>query len=157
MITKEMLLAGMDAGVVKLYEDPRDSDIYCKIGSHRFFFKPALNADDPDGVTPDIDRDEAAEAIAELLNILKQYVGISAEYLYCEAVLQSALEGKPIPLTFTGIIRETLRREVPIIAEDEEDARSKLEAMYRDGTVTLSADDFLKSSMKVFPKTDMAA
>jgi hypothetical protein len=29
--------------------------------------------------------------------------------------------------------------------------------MYRDGTVTLSADDFLKSSMKVFPKTDMAA
>ena len=45
MITKEMLLAGMDAGVVKLYEDPRDSDIYCKIGSHRFFFKPALNAD----------------------------------------------------------------------------------------------------------------
>ena len=71
--------------------------------------------------------------------------------------MQSALEGKPIPLTFTGIIRETLRREVPIIAEDEEDARCKLEAMYRDGTVTLSADDFLKSSMKVFPKTDMAA
>ena len=55
MITKEMLLAGMDAGVVKLYEDPRDSDIYCKIGSHRFFFKPAPKADDPDGKTPDIE------------------------------------------------------------------------------------------------------
>lgn len=51
--------------------------------------------------------------------------------------------------TYKVEITEYLRRTVVVDAEDEEDAKSKVEDMYYNEDIVLSADDFDYMEMKV--------
>ena len=158
MITAEMILAGLDAGVVKLITGPYDKEPACQIGERWFYYA----TDVASGMTSEqylstTDMDEVIRRIVDALNDIQKYLGDSAEYLYYEALLHEVSAGNPNPQTFTGVIKETLRREVPIVAKDMEDARQKLEELYHSGSVVLVAEDFLKSSMKIYPTGKKAA
>ena len=152
MITPEMIRAGLDAGVVKLITSPNDREPACQIGERWFYYATEVAS----GMTSEqylcaADMDDVIRRIVDALNDIKKYLGDSAEYLYYEALLQEVSSGNLNPQTFTGVIKETLRREVPIVAKDAEEARHKLEELYHSGSVVLVADDFLKSSMKIYP------
>ena len=158
MITPEMIRAGLDAGVVKLITSPNDNEPACRIGERWFYYATEVAS----GMTSEqylstADMEDVIRRIVDALNDIRKYLGDSAEYLYYEALLREVSGGNPNPQTFTGVIKETLRREVPIVAKDAEEARRKLEELYHSGSVVLMAEDFLKSSMKIYPTGKNAA
>ena len=59
-----------------------------------------------------------------------------------------------VEMKFKGIITETLRREVTVTAEDEFEAYSKVEGMYRNEEIILTAEDFFDSEIKVTEAQD---
>ena len=150
MITPEMIQKGLDAGVVKLITSPNDREPACKIGERWFYYA----TDAASGMTSEqylktADRKDVVRRIVAALNDIKQYMDDSAEYLYYEAILRETANGNREPTTFIGVIKETLRKEVPIAAATAEEAYQKLADLYHDGTIVLTADDYLKNSMEI--------
>ena len=157
MITLEMIRAGLDAGVVKLIDSPNDKEPACQIGELWFYYA----SDVASGLTTKqylagTGMDEVIRRILVALNGLKNDLGAKAEYLYYEALLSKFSTETPKPPTFTGVIKETLRREVPIVANNMEEARRKLEELYYNGDVVLIADDFVKSTLKIYRSDERA-
>ena len=158
MITAEMIRAGLDAGVVKLIDSPNDKEPACQIGEMWFYYA----TDVASGLTSKqylagAGMEEVIRRILEALSGLKKDLGAKAEYLYYEAILSKFSTESPNPPAFTGVITETLRREVPIVAKDTEEARRKLEELYHNGDVVLIADDFLEYTLKIFRSDEKVA
>lgn len=158
MITSEMIRAGLDAGVVKLIDSPNDKEPACQIGELWFYYA----SDVASGLTSEqylgaADMDEVIRRIVKALSEIKNDMGNTAEYLYYETLLKEVCAGNTRPSTFTGVIKETLRREIPIVAKDEQEARRKLEEMHRNNDVILTADDFYKHTMKIYRRSGNAA
>lgn len=158
MITSEMIRAGLDAGVVKLIDSPNDKEPACQIGELWFYYA----TDVASGLTSEqylavTDMNEIIHRIVNALSDIKTFLGNTAEYLYYETLLREVYTGNTKPSTFTGVIKETLRREVLIVAKDEQEARRKLEEMHRNSTVVLTAEDFYKHTMKIYRRSGNAA
>ena len=158
MITAEMIRTGLDNGVVKLIDITRDKEPACKIGELWFYYA----SDVASGMTSkqflaDTGMDEVIRRILEALDGLKNDAGATAEYLYYETLLRKVSTENPNPPTFTGVITETLRREIPIVARDMAEARQRLEELYYNGDVVLVADDFLKSTLKIYRSSEKTA
>ena len=158
MITAKMIRAGLDAGVVKLIDSPNDKEPACKIGELWFYYA----SDVASGLTSkqylaDTGMEEVIRRILEALDGLKNDVGATAEYLYYETLLREVSAENPNPPTFTGVITETLRREIPIVARDMAEARQKLMELYYNGDVVLIADDFLKSTFEIYRSGEKTA
>ena len=150
MITQEMVRKGLETGVVKLITSPNDREPACQIGERWFYYA----TDVASGMTSEqylktADMNDVVRRIVAALNDIKQYMDDSAEYLYYEAILREIANGNRKPATFIGVIKETLRKEVPIAAATAEEAYQKLVDLYNDGSIVLTADDYLKNSMEI--------
>ena len=150
MITQEMVRKGLETGVVKLITSPNDREPACQIGERWFYYA----TDVASGMTSEqylktADMNDVVRRIVAALNDIRQFMGDSAEYLYYETLLREAANGNRKPATFIGVIKETLRKEVPIAAVTAEEAYQKLVDLYNDGSIVLTADDYLKNSMEI--------
>ena len=150
MITQEMVRKGLETGVVKLITSPNDREPACQIGERWFYYA----TDVASGMTSEqylktTDMNDVVLRIVAALNDIRQFMGDSAEYLYYETLLREAANGNRKPATFIGVIKETLRKEVPIAAATAEEAYQKLVDLYNDGSIVLTADDYLKNSMEI--------
>lgn len=91
MITKEMILTGISAGVVELVDSPHDREPACKIGEHWLYYAGS------EGVgltsaeyTANVPLDEIAREIVGALNGIRDDLDGADEYGYYEAILREA-------------------------------------------------------------------
>ena len=59
------------------------------------------------------------------------------------------MEDKSKPKKFIVKITEILEKEVEVSAHNEEDAEAKVEQMYQDADIVLSAEDFVDYNIEV--------
>lgn len=90
-ITKEMILSGISAGVVKLIDSPHDSEPACQIGDHWFYYAGS----EGNGVTSaeyiaKVPLDEIANEIVGALEGIRDDLDGTDEYGYYEAILREA-------------------------------------------------------------------
>lgn len=91
MITKEMILTGISAGVVKLIDSPHDLEPACKIGEHWFYYAGTEGSGLTSAVyTANVPQDEIASEIVSALEGIRDGLEGTDEYGYYEAILREA-------------------------------------------------------------------
>ena len=89
MITSQMVLNGINKGVVKLIDSPYGNEPACRIGGRWFYYAGESNISSAEYVskTP---KAEIAERIAGALEGIRDELGRPGDYCYCEDILAQA-------------------------------------------------------------------
>ena len=91
MITKEMILSGITAGVVELIDSPHDQEPVCKIGEHWFYYAGSEGSGLTSAeYTENVPLEDIAGEIVGALEGIRDDLDGSDEYGYYEAVLNEA-------------------------------------------------------------------
>lgn len=91
MITKEMILSGISAGVVELIDSPHDQEPACKIGEHWFYYAGSEGSGLTSAeYTANVPMDEIASEIIGALEGIRDDLDGADEYGYYEAILREA-------------------------------------------------------------------
>jgi len=136
MITKEMLFAGIQKGVVTFIDSPNDGAPACKIGDFWFYY--AGSDGDGESSAEHIAHTPGGELIREVLSALKEIrdEANEFEYLYYENVLIEAgcASGKH---PYKVRIVETYSRTVVVWAESADEAVYRADGMCDSGEIDM--------------------
>ena len=114
MITKEMILAGISAGVVKLVDSPYGNEPSCRIGEHWFYYAESgaegMSSAEYVARTP---LDRIAVRITGALEGIRDDLDGADEYCYYEAVLNEA--GVPDLVKAENVRRNPPRPDIQVI------------------------------------------
>lgn len=108
MITKELLIKGYHAGIVKLVEGPNCGGTMCKIGERLFYFD-GLTAEELSSEECKNDIPEE-DILMEILDALSGYKAVLNDYPYKKKEQEPLLES----ISDEALVKELLRRKVKV-------------------------------------------